>query len=88
MIEIKVDKRSELEWIKKVIGAGYLNISTPYTLKFLGVPLRQNITYIPSDIYEEDITDRIKEFNKRFAESGLVGWQIENTLRNELLKEG
>lgn len=88
MIEIKVDKRSELEWITRAIGSGVLNSSEACILNFLGVPLQQEVTYKPSDIYEEDITDKIEEFNKRFAGSGLVGWQIEEILRKELLGTG
>ena len=85
MIEIKVDKRSELEWIMKVIDAGTCNLSVPYTLKFLGVPLKQNINYSPSDIYEEDITDKIREYNERFPANGISGMKAERILRKELL---
>lgn len=84
MIEIKVDKRSELEWIMRVIDAGVCNLGTPYTLKFLGVPLKQNVNYKPSDIYEEDITDKIKEYNKRFPNNGISGMQTERILKDEL----
>jgi hypothetical protein len=71
----------------RAVGSGVLNSSDPYTLKFLGVPLIQSVKYVPSDTYEEDITDNIEEYNKRFAESGLVGWQIEEILRKELIEE-
>ena len=85
MIEIKVDKESEMLWLREIIGSGVLNTSIPYTLKFLGVPLKQNINYKASDNYEDDIKEKREEFNKRFAESGLVGWQIEKMLKKELL---
>ena len=69
-IVITIDKRSELEWVQTVLGTGVINISSREAekLKELGVDLKQNVTYKPSDIYEEDITDQIKKHNEKNKE--------------------
>ena len=83
MIEIKVDKESEMMWLQNIISAGVLNTSQKYTMKFLGVPLRQNITYKQSDNYEDDIKEKREEYNKRFASKGLRRMDVEDILREE-----
>ena len=86
MIEIKVDKESEMIWLNRVLSAGKCNMTTPYTLLYLGVELKQNITFKPSDIYEDDIKEKRDEFNKRFA--NMRGMDIERILREELIGKG
>ena len=83
MIKIIVEKESEMFWIHKVIQAGVLNASNPYTMDFLGISLRQNIHYEKSDNYEDDIAEKREEYNKRFANKELTLTQIENILRKE-----
>lgn len=83
MIEIKVEKESEMIWLDKIIGAGVLNTSSKYTMNFLGVPLRQNIRYVKSDNYEDDVKEKRDEYNRRFANKGLRGMDIEEMLRKE-----
>jgi hypothetical protein len=84
MIEIKVDKESEMIWLQNIIGAGVLNTDQAYTMKFLGVPLKQNITYKPSDDYEDDVEEKREEFNRRFGNKGLRRREIEQILKKEL----
>lgn len=88
MIEIKVDKESEIFWLQKIIGAGVLNTTQPYTMKFLGIPLSQNVIYKPSDNYEDDIKEKREEYNMRFAGKGLRGMDIERILREEYENNG
>lgn len=83
MIEIKVDKESELIWLRNVIGSGVLNTDQKYTMNFLGVPLKQNVTYKPSDNYEDDIKEKREEYNRRFADKGLRRMDVERILRAE-----
>ena len=83
MIEIKFDKESEWVWLKNIIGAGTLNTTQAYTMNFLGVPLTQNVKYVASDYYEDDIKEKREEYNRRFADKGLRGVDIEAILRKE-----
>lgn len=87
MIEIKVDKESEIMWLKSILGAGTCNLPNPYTLMYLGVDLKHNMSIIfkPSDIYEDDIKEKIAEYNKRF--NGVTRMKAESILREELLGE-
>ena len=87
MIEIKVDKESEMIWLQNIIGAGVLNTSQKYTMNFLGVPLTQNVTYKPSDNYEDDVKEKREEYNRRFADKGLRRMDIERILQEEYEKE-
>ena len=84
MIEIKVDKESEVVWLDSVINAGIINNTQGYTFKFLGIPLNQNVNYTKSDDYEDDIKEKRDEYNKRFA--GLTGMQVNEILRKEYNK--
>lgn len=83
MIEIKVDKESEVIWLQNIIGAGVLNTSQTYTMNFLGVPLRQNVKYVKGDHYEDDIKEKREEYNRRFVDKGLRMIDIEDILRKE-----
>lgn len=85
MIEIKVDKESEIQWLNSVLSAGTCNLSNPYTLKYLGVEQKQNITFKRSDIYENDIKEKIDEYNKRFPDNNITRMKAECILREELL---
>lgn len=85
MIEIKIDKESELLWLRSVLDAGACNLFTPYTLKYLGVNLKQNVTFKPSDVYENDIKEKIDEYNKRFPDNNITRMKAESILRDELL---
>lgn len=87
MIEIKVDKESEILWLKSVIGAGTCNLPDPYTLMYLGVDLKHdmNIRFKPSDIYEDDVKEKIAEYNRRFPDNNISKMQAERILREELL---
>ncbi len=87
MIRITVDKESELLWLQSVLSAGSLNISDQYTLKYLGVDLRQNINFKKSDAYEDDVKEKREEYNRRFKDSGLRKMDIERLLREELLEK-
>lgn len=83
MIQIKVDKESEMLWLTNVISAGTLNLSNTYTLEYLGVPLKQSINYKQSDEYIDDVKEKREEYNNRFANSGLRRMDIENILKKE-----
>ena len=83
MIEIKVDKESEIVWLNNVLSAGVLNSNQTYTMNFLGVPLRQDIHYIKSDDYEDDIKEKREEYHNRFDDTGLRLMDIEEILRKE-----
>jgi len=87
MIEIRIDKESEFIWLQNVINAGVLNSCQGYTMKFLGIPLNQNVTFIKSDNYEDDIKEKREEFNRRFADKGLRGMDVERILKEEYKKE-
>lgn len=87
MIEIKVDKASEMLWLNSVLNAGTCNLPNPYTLKFLGVDQKQNVTFKPSDIYENDIKEKIDEYNKRFPDNNITRMKAESILREELLRK-
>lgn len=65
-IVVTVDKRSELEWLLSVIETGVMNMSPmgANRLKSLGIDLKHNVNYKPSEIYEEDITEQIKNIMK------------------------
>jgi hypothetical protein len=84
MIEIKVDKESELIWIENVINAGKANFKYPCSLMSLGISLSQEIKCIPSDAYEDDIKEKREEFKKRFEDRELSSNKIEDILRDEL----
>ena len=83
MIEIIVDKESEMIWLQNIINAGVLNTSQRYTMNFLGVPMRQDVTYKQSDHYEDDIKEKREEYNRRFADKGLRRMDVEEILRKE-----
>lgn len=83
MIEIKVDKESEMIWLQNIIGAGVLNTTQKYTMIFLGVSMTQNITYKQSNNYEDDVEEKREEYNRRFTDKGLRLMDIEEILRKE-----
>ena len=87
MIEIKVDKESEMIWLQNIIGAGVLNTTQTYTMNFLGVSLKQNVTYKLSDNYEDDVKEKREEYNRRFAYKGLRRMDVEKILQEEYKKE-
>ena len=61
MIKITFDKESEFVWIKNVIENGVLNLrdGDPFveTFKKHDLSLNQKVTYIKSDIYEDDCVE-------------------------------
>ena len=83
MIEIKVDKETEMIWLQNIIGAGVLNTTQKYTMIFLGVSMTQNITYKQSNNYEDDVEEKREEYNRRFTDKGLRLMDIEEILRKE-----
>lgn len=84
MIKITVNKESEMIWIQRVIEAGVLNISTPHLLNYVGIPLKQNVTFIKGDDFEDDINrDKLKELKNKFGEHHVSPIYLENILRQE-----
>lgn len=69
-IKISFDKESEFLWIKEIIDAGVLNGSHDRLtiLKYLGVSMKQSVTYSPNDNYEDDTKEKREEYNKKFSQ--------------------
>lgn len=84
MIKVTVDNFKEYEWIRRVIGAGVLNIS-PNEREYMisrEISLEQTVTFIHSDYYNEEsrsmLIDSLKTFN-------ICDEKILNTLSTERL---
>ena len=46
-----------------------------------------SIIFKPSDIYENDIKEKIDEYNKRFPDNNITRMKAESILREELLRK-
>ena len=87
MIEIKVDKESEIIWLKNVFEGGVLNAREPFIMNFLGIPATQEIHYILNANFEDDIKEKRDEYNNRFANKKITIGEIEEILRKEYYEQ-
>ena len=81
MIEVTIDKESEILWLDSILRSGILNAQNSNMFKFFNIPVSQEIIYIKSEEYVDDIKDKREEFNKRFE--GLTPQEINKILEKE-----